>query len=306
MTGSQNQLGLHVLLLEGRADGPIRVQIPDTKYDLFILPRKSLDDYCDNKKMNQAGIYFILGDLFAEDEPNLYIGQSAVRKNNEGTIKHIRENLRNHKHLFCRKAVLLVAPPEDFGATELDLLEGAFIKLAREAGHTRLSNATGAHAGRVSEHVKNRLSVIESNTRLMMATMGIMALEKLVLADEHADVTLGQDEDAPVKPCGLARSVSPDFYSHRRSHNRATLIKSGKEWVLRKGSWLLKAKSEDAAVLRQCHAKSINGNVTTVDIPFPSPNKAGIFVKGTNANARKFWRDAVGKTLGEYKDNGEI
>lgn len=55
------QLGLDLLLLEGRADGPIHVQIPDTKYDLYILPHASLDEYRHHKKMNQAGIYFILG-----------------------------------------------------------------------------------------------------------------------------------------------------------------------------------------------------------------------------------------------------
>lgn len=148
MTGNQIQLGLDVLLLEGRADGPIHVQIPDTKYDLYILPRASLYAYRNHKKMNQAGIYFILGDLSAEDEPNLYIGKAAVRKNNDGIIQHILENIRNDKHLFCRKAVLLVAPPEDFGATELGLLEDAFITLARDAGRATLSNATGAHAGR--------------------------------------------------------------------------------------------------------------------------------------------------------------
>lgn len=300
------QLGLDLLLLEGRADGSIHVQIPDTKYDLYILPHASLDEYRHHKKMNQAGIYFILGDLSAEDEPNLYIGKAAVRKNNDGTIKHILENIRNDKHLFCRKAVLLVAPPEDFGATELGLLEDAFITLARDAGHTTLSNATGAHAGRAREHLKNRLSVIISNTRLMMATMGIMVLETMVPADEHTDVTLGQDEDAPVKSREPARSVSSEFYSHRRSHHRATLIKSGEEWVLRKGSWLLEVKSEKAAALRERHAKSINGNVTTADIAFSSPNKAGIFVKGNNVNAREFWRDAEGKTLGEYLINGKI
>lgn len=306
VTGNQIQLDIDILLLEGRADGPIRVQIPDTKYNLYILPCKSLDDYRDNKKMNQAGIYFILGDLSAEDEPNLYIGQAVVRKSNKGTIEHIRENIQNHKHLFCRKAVLLVAPPEDFGATELGLLEDAFINLAREAGRARLSNTTGAHAGCVPEHVKNRLSVIVSNTRLMMATMGIMVLETLVPIDEHTDVTLGQDEDAPVKPCGPALSVSPEFYSHQRSHNRATLIKCGEKWVLREGSWLGKAKSDKAIVLRKDHVKSINGTVTTADISFPSANQAGVFVEGTNTNARKFWRDAEGKTLGEYKDNGEV
>ncbi|MGP2495060.1 hypothetical protein ACTUM0_03015 [Schaalia turicensis] len=82
------QLGLDLLLLEGRADGPIHVQIPDTKYDLYILPHASLDEYRNHNKMNLAGIYFILDDLDS-DEQNLYIGKAAVRKNNDGTIKYI-------------------------------------------------------------------------------------------------------------------------------------------------------------------------------------------------------------------------
>ena len=63
---------------------------------------------------------------------------------NDGTIKYILENLRNDKHRFCRKAILLVAPSEDFAATELGLLEDTFITLAREAGRTTIANATGA------------------------------------------------------------------------------------------------------------------------------------------------------------------
>lgn len=56
MAGNYQQLGIDLLLLEGRADGPIHVQIPDTKYDLYILPAASLKDYRDHNKMNLAGV----------------------------------------------------------------------------------------------------------------------------------------------------------------------------------------------------------------------------------------------------------
>lgn len=305
VAGNNQQLGIDLLLLEGRADGPIHVQIPDTKYDLYILPRISLKDYRDHNKMNLAGIYFVLGDLGGEDE-NLYIGKAAVRKNNDGAIKHVLENIRNGKHLFCRRGVLLVAPPEDFSATELGLLEDTFITLAREANRTNMSNATGAHAGKVREHLKNRISMIVSNTRLMLATLGMMILEPLAPKDDQFDVTLGQSEEAPVESRGQIRDVSPEFYSHRRLTNHATLVRIGNEWVLKKGSWLRRAKVDQVAKMRQRHIKSISGDVTSADISFPSPNQAGFFVNGNSANARVFWRDKDGKTLGEYLDNGEI
>ena len=305
MAGNYQQLGIDLLLLEGRADGPIHVQIPDTKYDLYILPAASLKDYRDHNKMNLAGVYFVLGDL-GGDEENLYIGKAAVRKNNDGAIKHVLENMRNGKHLFCRRVVLLVAPPEEFSATELGLLEDTIITLAREAKRANMSNATGAHAGKVREHLKNRIGMIVSNTRLMLATLGIMVLEPLVPKDDQFDVTLGQSEEAPVESRGPIRDVSPEFYSHRRTVKRATLVRSGNEWVLKKGSWLLGAKVDQVAKMRQSRAKSIAGDVTSADISFLSPNQAGVFVKGNSANARVFWRDKDGKTLGEYLDNGEI
>ncbi len=305
MSGEHQQLGLDLLLLEGRADGPIHVQIPDTKYDLYIMPAASLNTYRNHKKMNLAGIYFILGDLASEEE-NLYIGKAAVRKNNDGTIKHILENIRNGKHRFCRKAVLLVAPPEDFSATELGLLEDTFITLARQAGRSIMSNGTGAHAGKVREHLKNRIGMIVSNTRLMLATMGIMVLEPHVPKDDHFDVTLGQNEEAPVESRGPIRDVSPEFYSHRRAEKRATLVRSGDEWVLKKGSWLRRGKAEFAAKLRDRHAKAVVDDVTVADIAFPSPNQAAVFVNGNSANARVFWRDAEAKPLGDYLDKGEI
>ena len=306
MAGNHQQLGLDLLLLEGRADGPIHVQIPDSKYDLYILPRASLDKYRDHKKMNLAGIYFILGDLDADGD-NLYIGKAAVRKNDNGTIKHVLENMRNGKHLFCQRAALLVAPPEDFGATELGLLEDTFITLAKQAGRTHMANSTGAHAGKVREHLKNRIGVIVSNTRLMLATMGIMVLEPPLPADDHVDVTLGDAaEDARVDSRAPSREVSREFYSHKRTENRATLVRSGNEWVLKKGSWLRQVITDHAAKIRDHHANSVTGDITTADIAFKSPNQAGVFVTGHSVNAREFWRDANGRTLGDYLDKGEI
>lgn len=299
------QLGLNLLLLEGRADGPIHVQIPDTKYDLYILPQTSLHAYRNHSKMNLAGIYFVLGDLDSADE-NLYIGKAAVRKNNDGTIKHVLENMRNGKHLFCRKVALLVAPPEDFAATELGLLEDTFINLAREAGRTNMANGTGAHAGKVHEHLRNRISTIVSNTRLMLATMGIKVLEPPVASEEITDVTLGSNDSAAIESRTPIRDVSPEFYSHRRTQKRATLVRSGDEWVLKKGSWLLPVKAEHAAKLREKHARAVEGNITIADIAFPSPNQAGVFFNGNSANARTLWRDADGRALGEYLDCGEI
>lgn len=305
MNSEHQQLGLGLLLLEGRADGPIHVQIPDTKYSLYIMPAASLDAYRNHNKMNLAGIYFILGDLTGEEQ-NLYIGKAAVRKNNDGTIKHILENIRNGKHLFCRKAVLLVAPPEDFGATELGLLEDTFIILARQAERTNISNSTGAHAGKVPEHQRNRISIIVSNTRLMLATIGIMVLEPHVPTIEQADVTLGESEESPIRSRGPIREVSTEFYSHRRKEKRATLVSSGDEWVLKKDSCLLGGKSERVRRLRESHSKAVAGDVTVADIAFSSPNKAGVFVAGNNVNARVFWRDVDGRTLGDYLDKGEI
>lgn len=231
-----------------------------------------------------------------------------MRKNDRlGTIQHILENMRNGKHPFCDRAIMLVAPPEDFGSTELDLMEDAFITLAREAGRTHMSNLTGAHAGKVREHLKCRISKIVENTRLMLATMGILILEPPLDSEQFSDVSLvGDDEGTYVESRSPAREVSNEFYSHRRKENRATLVRSGNEWVLKKGSWLLQAKTEHVAEERARHARLIDGNVTVGDIPFTSPNKAGVFVNGNAANARTFWKDENGHTLGEYIENGEI
>ncbi|MFW0154528.1 hypothetical protein ACN08X_00560 [Rothia sp. P6271] len=305
MKGNQQQLGLDLLLLEGRADGPIHVQIPDTKYDLYLLHRTSLEEYRNHQKMNLSGIYFILGDLEAEED-NLYIGQAAVRQNNGGCIKRVLEHIGNRKHLFCERVVLLVAPPEDFGATELCLLEDTFITLAREAGRSRLSNKTGAYAGKVREHLKNRMGVIVSNTRLMLATMGIMILEPPIPSSEQIDITLGQGDDAKVDSHGPARKVSREFYSHKRPSQRATLVRSGDEWVLKKGSYIGRATGNRAVKLRNHYSNMFSDNTTSVDIAFKSPNLAGVFVAGNNTNARVFWKDADGRTLGEYQENGEI
>ena len=225
---------------------------------------------------------------------------------NDGTIKYILENLRNDKHRFCRKAILLVAPSEDFAATELGLLEDTFITLAREAGRTTIANATGAHAGRVREHLRNRISTIVSNTRLMMAPMGMMVLEPPVATAEHHDVPLGANEDGPIESRGPIRDVSVEFYSHRREEKRATLVKSGEAWGFKKGSWLRPVKADHEAKLRERYAKAVDGNVTTTDIASSSPNQAAVCFNGNSANARALWRDADGKALGDYFDRGEI
>ena len=215
MKGTPEPLGLDLTLLEGRYDGPIHVHIPDTKYDLYIVSRCSLKEYHDHQKINLVGIYFVIGQL-ESDEENLYIGKAVVRKDDHlGTIQHILENMRNGKHRFCERAIMLVAPPEDFGPTELDLMEDAFITLARKVGRTHMSNCTGAHAGKVRDHLRYRISKIVENTRLMLATMGIMILEPPLESKQHAEVPLlGEDEDLYVESRGPVREVSNEFYSH--------------------------------------------------------------------------------------------
>jgi hypothetical protein len=74
--------------------------------------------------------------------------------------------------------------------------------------------------------------------------------------------------------------------SHRRKNHRAILVRSGAEWVLKKGNWFLPVKADHAAKLRNRHAKAVDGNVTIVDIVFSSPNQAAVCFKGNSANAR--------------------
>lgn len=148
--------------------------------------------------------------------------------------------------------------------------------------------------------------MIVSNTRLMLATMGILILEPLVATEQITDVTLGQSEESLVESRDPIRDVSPEFYSHRCKQERATLVKSGNEWVLKKGSWLLETGTEQERKLRAPQSKNIVENVTNSDISFRSPNQAAVFVTGRNTNARVFWCDADGKKLGDYLTTGEI
>lgn len=306
MADTNQQLGINLLLLEGHSDGPLHIKIPDTIYDLYIVPRKHLEKYRGHKKMNLAGIYFVIGDPDGEDV-NLYIGQASVRKNEGGTIKHVRENIRNGKHTYCQKTIMLVAPPESFSATELNLLEGTFIDLAKAAGRMKLSNLTSAPSVVAPEHLRNRISKIVSNTRLMLTTMGIMILEPAIPQTSSDELEqIEADDEGPIASVAPSRDISPEFYNTRLSSNRATLVRSGNEWVLKAGSSLGNGTGDNMRKWRKRYAHLITDGLTTADIPFPSPNLAGSFVTGNTANANKYWVDAHGKTLGEYRELGEI
>jgi hypothetical protein len=84
-------------------------------------------------------------------------------------------------------------------------------------------------------------------------------------------------------------------------------VRSGNEWVLKKDSWLLQAKTESVAKDRAHHTHLIEGDVT-VGETFLShhPIRPECSLTATQLTHVRSGETKNGRTLGDYIENGEI
>ncbi|APT84413.1 hypothetical protein [Corynebacterium aquilae] len=202
---------IELQLLEQRADGSIRAAIPYTVIPtIYVVPRESFDDYADHSELNHPGIY-VMVERIPGHKGNAYIGQANNRANGKGAIGRVREHIKQGRHTWATHALFILGEKAQFNATELDVLENTFTRLAQKSGRFQVANSYTPSASEGTERHRQMLSKCVSDARLILTTLGWYVFEPTEdKAKVQGSKTSDSQADNAVDP-GTVASKSPTF-----------------------------------------------------------------------------------------------
>ncbi|OFU52559.1 hypothetical protein HMPREF3120_09755 [Corynebacterium sp. HMSC11D10] len=298
MDNMAKQKTIQLFLIDGTANGPVKASIGGWLGRVYSLPVRDLrrPDINSREELQNHAIYFLVGTEEGTDAPIIYVGQAAPRKNSGPLARaheHLRKDHRNSRdeldeagelqaledRAWFNRAIYLVTSDNSWGQTELNYLENAFYRLAKDVGSYELGNKSEPPAGNVAEENLPVLKDFVENTRLILNALGINAFE----------APLGDQNNSESKPTRTASPASVDdpvfeigtpgsFYGEAR--------RTADKFVVLKGALLsnsiVPSAPASVARYREMFANFIENRHLTKDIPFPSPTAAATFLSGNS------------------------
>lgn len=82
-------------LMDGDVNGRIKCSLANWTGVAYKIPRTLLEKARSIDALKQTGVYLLFGADAKSDEPVVYIGQAAVRKNGLGILNRWEEHKRN-------------------------------------------------------------------------------------------------------------------------------------------------------------------------------------------------------------------
>lgn len=301
---------IQLFLIDGTADGTIKASILGWLGKVYSIPVQELKrkDINSRTDLNTHSIYFLVGTENETDAPLIYVGQAAPRKT-AGPLARAFEHMRNDKfnqvlsledHAWFTRAIYLCTSDDSWGPTELNYLENAFYKLAKDVGTYKLGNKSEPPAGNVVEEHKPVLDDYIENTRLILKSLGIDAFDA-PLGDVPVPSAQRNDATTPV------READPVFEMGSPNTFHGEARRSADKFVVLKGSVLSPTISQSAppnvARNREIHAQAIHDYRLVKDVSFSSPTAAAAFLSGYSVSGPKAWRvKGSDMTLAEWID----
>lgn len=236
---------IQLFLIDGTANGPVKASIGGWLGRVYSLPVRDLKraDINSREELQNHATYFLVGTEEGTDAPIIYVGQAAPRKTSGPLARaheHLRNDLRNRQQeqddagelvaledrAWFNRAIYLVTSDNSWGETELNYLENAFYKLAKDVGTYELGNKSEPPAGNVVEEDLPVLRDFIDNTRLVLNALGINAFEA-PLGDQHdrgpkPGATSARSEDDPVFEIGTPGSFHGEA---RRTADKFVVLK---------------------------------------------------------------------------------
>lgn len=266
-------------LLDGTLEG-IRVIDCESSVEAYIIPRLKMSEAKDIKELNQPALYILLN---AEDN-RAYIGESERFFTRAG--QHVKSKD------WWTLAVAIVSKTNDLEKGDIKYLESLAAERARGSS-TILENGTIPPRNNVHKFKLHRLESILDDTQFILTMIGY-------------DV-LSQKTDF----------VETAVWHCANKQSKASAIFKGDQFVVLAGSQI---DTSYSPVWKKTHTSSlerrneiIKEKADVIDgiailrdnVTFSSPNQAGGFVIGRNANAWTTWKNSQGQTMDEVMRKGE-
>ena len=172
---------INLFLMDGDPNGRIKCSLANWTGVAYKIPRTMLDKARGINALRQTGVYLLFGADAKTDEPVVYIGQAAVRKNGQGILNRWEEHKRNSEKDWWNEAVALTTRDNSFGQTEISYLENRFRNMAIEAGRYQVMNGNDPAQGNITEEKESEMEEFISYARLIIGTLGYKVFEPLIV-----------------------------------------------------------------------------------------------------------------------------
>lgn len=279
---------INLFLMDGDANGRIKCSLANWTGVAYKIPRTLLEKARSIDALKQTGVYLLFGADAKSDEPVVYIGQAAVRKNGLGILNRWEEHKRNSEKDWWNEAVALTTRDNSFGQTEISYLENRFRNMALEAGRYQVMNGNDPAHGNITEEKESEMEEFIFYARLIIGALGYKVFEPLISKKKNEEASPEEDHE----PLLYFKSGKASASGKRTSEGFVVMAGSKVS--------LLYTKSAPASVYknRKKYATAIQADGSlSKDLLFSSPSAAAGFVGGTSLSGNTCWKTAEGKRL---------
>lgn len=280
---------INLFLMDGDPNGRIKCTLANWTGVAYKIPRTMLDEARNIDALKQTGVYLLFGADPTTDEPVVYIGQAAARKNGLGILNRWEEHKRDTDKDWWNEAVALTTRDNSFGQTEISYLENRFRNMAFEAGRYQVMNGNDPALGNITEEKESEMDEFISYARLIVGTLGYKVFEPLLAKKRVVEVVEAPEDGGPI-------------FTFRYGKVKATGTRTSEGFVVMAGSHIspTMTKSVPGSVVknREKYAASITADgVITKDLLFTSPSAAAGFAGGASLSGNVTWQLPDGRTL---------
>lgn len=275
---------INLFLMDGTANGRIKCTINSRTGIIFRIPRKDLPKCKGIDKLDNDGVYFLLGE--EDGKQKIYIGQAGSRKVGKGILNRLNEHTRSADKNFWTETIIFTTSDNSFGATEISWLEHKFCNMAIKAGRCEVVNGNEPSPGNITEEKESVLEDQVEFAELVLSAIGYKIFEQ---PQKVSPPTVKPDDEEIFYLSRKVKKLNRTINAQMKRTSKGYKVLADSEICQDDGNLSANMKK-----LRQ--SKVANGKLLE-DVDFPSPSSAAQFVIGNSVNGRVEWKTRDGVPL---------
>ncbi len=270
---------IQLILRENNPLGIRTADIPGKSLKAIVVPRALWKEASDITELQNAGVYFLIGEQNDDDLFDVYIGEA------ENVWYRVSRHVSDSEKDFWNYAVCFVTSDGSLHKTHAKLLESCLCRLAKSIGRTELHNGNAPQTPKVPTPDSITSMKFLEDVQLLLPSLGFPIFTP------------------------LSKNKKQKQYYCKGLHADAKGVYTEEGFVVLKGSLIRKEWAphvdREKPVREKMIAEGIledadaNSYRFTRDYKFRMPSPAAVMVLARAANGWHEWKDEQGKTLHE-------
>lgn len=190
---------INLFLMDGEANGRIKVSISNWTGLGYKIPRERLLDCKEMPELSQSSVYFLFGKSLSGNDP-VYIGQAGIRKSGGGILTRLLEHASNPDKDYWTEAVVFTTSNNSFGPTELSFLENKFCNMAIQAKRYDVKNAVDPTPGNITEEKESELEEFADYSQLILGALGYKVFDPIETPPKAPPLPISSTYSTKKKP----------------------------------------------------------------------------------------------------------